>query len=192
MITGVHCYNKATGFGGIGILLKLAGNSQTRIDNCYMDYNSIVMEDPVQVHVTNGFFLGDANIVLKSIKGKVYGLNIINNMFSGNPNNKVPIVTLDGKFSNIDQVVIDRNNVIGMRLRSTIGKLNVDCNGTKWVADFSNALVFPNRINNFQYSFYILEGPKFVAHLVSNVSNNVVIVESEKPVHGVVSFYVEQ
>ncbi|WJX23876.1 hypothetical protein P8452_13059 [Trifolium repens] len=192
MITGVHCYNKATGFGGIGILLKLAGNSQTRIDNCYMDYNSIVMEDPVQVHVTNGFFLGDANIVLKSIKGKVYGLNIINNMFSGNPNNKVPIVTLDGKFSNIDQVVIDRNNVIGMRLRSTIGKLNVDYNGTKWVADFSNVLVFPNRINNFQYSFYILEGPKFVAHLVSNVSNNVVIVESEKPVHGVVSFFVEQ
>ncbi|PNX80233.1 polygalacturonase QRT3, partial [Trifolium pratense] len=115
MITGVHCYNKAT-----------------------------VMEDPIQVHVTNGFFLGDANIVLKSIKGKIYGLNIVNNMFSGNPNNNVPIVALDGKFSNIDQVVIDRNNVIGMRLRSTIGKLNVD------------------------------------------------VVESEKPVYGVVSFFVEQ
>jgi len=38
ILTGVHCYNKATGFGGIGILVKLAGNSQTRIDNCYMDY----------------------------------------------------------------------------------------------------------------------------------------------------------
>ena len=48
------------------------------------------MEDPVQVHVTNGFFLGDANIVLKSIKGQVSGLNIVNNMFTGNPNNKVP------------------------------------------------------------------------------------------------------
>jgi hypothetical protein len=192
MITGVHCYNKATGFGGIGILLKLAGNSQTRIDNCYMDYNSIVMEDPVQVHVTNGFFLGDGNIVLKSIKGKVYGLNIVNNMFSGNPNNNVPIVKLDGGFSDIDQVVIDMNNVIGMILRSTVGKLNVDGNGTKWVGDFSNVLVFPNRISHFQYSFHALEGPKFVAHSVSNVSNNVVVVESEKPVHGVVSFFVEQ
>jgi len=31
MITGVHCYNKATGFGGIGIFLKLAGNSQIEL-----------------------------------------------------------------------------------------------------------------------------------------------------------------
>ncbi|XP_061372645.1 polygalacturonase QRT3-like [Gastrolobium bilobum] len=192
MITGVHCYNKATGFGGIGILVKLPGNSQTRIDNCYMDYTGIVIEDPVQVHITNGFFLGDANIVLKSIKGQVSGLNIVDNMFSGNPNNKVPIVTLDGQFSNTDQVVIDRNNVIGMSLRSTVGKLTVAGDGSKWVADFSNVLVFPNRISHFQYSFYSQEEPKFLAHSVTNVSNNVVVVESEKPVNAVVSFYVEQ
>ncbi|KAJ1393115.1 Pectin lyase fold/virulence factor [Sesbania bispinosa] len=192
MITGVHCYNKATGFGGIGILVKLAGNSQTRIDNCYMDYTAIVMEDPVQAHVTNGFFLGDANIVLKSIKGQISGLNIVDNMFSGNPNSKVPIVTLDGQFSAIDQVVIDRNNVKGMSLRSTVGMLTVPGNGTEWVADFSNILLFPNRISHFQYSFYSQEEPKFVAHSVTNVSNNVVVVESEKPVQGVVSFSVTQ
>ncbi|KHN47728.1 polygalacturonase QRT3-like [Glycine soja] len=192
MLTGVHCYNKATGFGGIGILVKLVGNSQTRIDNCYMDYTGIVMEDPVQVHVTNGFFLGDANIVLKSIKGQVSGLNIVNNMFTGNPNNKVPIVTLDGQFSNIDQVAIDRNNVIGMSLRSTVGKLTVTGNGTQWVADFSNVLLFPNRISNFQYSFYAQGEPKFLAHSVTNVTNNVVVVESEKSAQGVVSFFVEQ
>ncbi|XP_027338319.1 polygalacturonase QRT3-like [Abrus precatorius] len=192
MVTGVHCYNKATGFGGIGILVKLAGNSQTRIDNCYMDYTSIVMEDPVQVHVSNGFFLGDANVVLKSIKGKVFGLNIVDNMFNGNPNNKVPIVALDGQFSNIDQVVTDRNNVIGMSLRSTIGRLTVAGNDTKWVADFSNVLLFPNRISNFQYSFYSQGEVKFLAHSVTNVSNNVVVVESEKPVQGVVSFFVQQ
>ncbi|TKY72668.1 Polygalacturonase QRT3 [Spatholobus suberectus] len=192
MVTGVHCYNKATGFGGIGILVKLPGNSQTRIDNCYMDYTGIVMEDPVQVHVTNGFFLGDANIVLKSIKGQVSGLNIVDNMFTGNPNNKVPIVSLDGQFSNIDQVVTDRNNVVGMSLRSTVGKLTVAGNGTKWVADFSNILLFPNRISNFQYSFYAQGEPKFSAHSVTNVTNNAVVVESEKPAQGVVSFLVEQ
>ncbi|KAK7290007.1 hypothetical protein RIF29_04103 [Crotalaria pallida] len=192
MITGVHCYNKATNFGGIGILVKLAGNSQTRIDNCYMDYNGIVLEDPVQVHVTNGFFLGDGNIVLKSIRGQISGLTIVNNMFSGSPNTKVEIVALDGQFSNIDQVVIDRNNVNGMSLRSTVGKLTLAGDGSKWVADFSNTLVFPNRINHFQYSFYSLEETKFIAHAVTNVSNNVVVVESEKPVKGVVSFLVEQ
>ncbi|XP_028752002.1 polygalacturonase QRT3-like [Neltuma alba] len=191
MITGVHCYNKATSFGGIGILVKLAGNSQTRIDNCYLDYAGIVMEDPVQVHVTNGLFLGDANIVLKSIKGQVLGLNIVNNMFSGDPNKKVPIVNLDGQFGDIDQVVIDQNNVNGMGLRSTIGKLTVGGNGTKWIVDFSGVLVFPNRISFFQYSFYAQE-PKFVAHCVTNVSDNVVVVETNEAVKGLVSFSVEQ
>ncbi|KAL6282980.1 hypothetical protein ACE6H2_013909 [Prunus campanulata] len=190
VVTGVHCYNKATGFGGIGILVKLAGNSQTRLDNCYLDFNAVVLEDPVQVHVTNGFFLGDANIVLKSVNGKIFGLNIVNNMFTGR--SQVPIVQLKGQFEHIDQVVIDQNNVIGMGLKSTVGRLNVEGNGTKWVADFSSVLVFPNRINNFQYSFYTKGEAKFTAHAVTNVSNNVVVVESEKVVNGVVSLVVHQ
>ncbi|BFG28478.1 hypothetical protein CerSpe_147530 [Prunus speciosa] len=165
VVTGVHCYNKATGFGGIGILVKLAGNSQTRLDNCYLDFNAIVLEDPVQVHVTNGFFLGSS---------------------------QVPIVQLEGQFGDIDQVVIDQNNVVGMGLKSTVGRLNVEANGTKWVADFSSVLVFPNRINNFQYSFYTKGEAKFTSHAVTNVSNNVVVVESEKVVNGVVSLVVRQ
>lgn len=192
MLTGVHCYNKATWFGGVGIMVKLAGNSQTRIDNCYLDYTGIVMEDPVQVHVTNGFFLGDANIVLKSIKGKILGLNIVDNMFVGTPKNMFPIVGLDGKFTQIDQVVIDRNNVIGMSLKSTVGKLTVDGNGTKWVADFSPFLLFPNRINYFQYSFYTQGVPQFTAHAITNISHNVVVVESERVVNGLVSVSVYQ
>ncbi|KAK7399828.1 hypothetical protein VNO78_11021 [Psophocarpus tetragonolobus] len=192
ILTGVHCYNKATSFGGIGILVKLAGNSLTRIDNCYLDYTGIVMEDPVQVHVTNGLFLGDANIVLKSIKGQILGLNIVDNMFNGDPNKKVPIVNLDGEFSSIDQVLIDRNNVNGMSLRSTVGKLTVSGNGTKWVADFSSVLVFPNRISHFQYSFYAQDEPKFVPLSVTNLSDNVVVVETEKEARGFVSFTVEQ
>ncbi|KAL6282978.1 hypothetical protein ACE6H2_013907 [Prunus campanulata] len=190
VVTGVHCYNKATGFGGIGILVKLAGNSQTRLDNCYLDFNAIVLEDPVQVHVTNGFFLGDSNIVLKSVNGKIFGLNIVNNMFTGS--SQVPIVQLEGQFGDIDQVVIDQNNVVGMGLKSTVGRLNVEGNGTKWVADFSSVLVFPNRIKNFQYSFYTKGEAKFTAHAVTNVSNNVVVVESEKVVNGVVSLVVHQ
>lgn len=192
MVTGVHCYNKATGFGGIGILVKLAGNSQTRIDNCYLDFNAIVMEDPVQVHVTNGFFLGDANVVLKSVTGKILGLNIVNNMFTGNPRSMVPIVQLDGQFGDVDQVVIDQNSVIGMSLKSTVGRLSVEGNGTKWVADFSSQLIFPDRINHFQYSLYTKGQTKFTAHAVTNVSNNVVVVETENVVNGVVSLVVHQ
>lgn len=192
ILSGVHCYNKAAGFGGIGILVKLAGNSLTRIDNCYMDYTGIVTEDPVQVHVTNCLFLGDANILIKAAEGQILGLNIVDNMFNGDPNKKVPIVSLEGQFSNVDQVVIDRNNVNGMGLRSTVGKLTVSGNGTKWEADFSSVLVFPNRISHVQYSFYAQGEPKFVAHSVTNVSDNVVVVESEKEAKGLVHFSVEQ
>ncbi|KAK3230676.1 hypothetical protein Dsin_002557 [Dipteronia sinensis] len=193
ILTGVHCYNKATYWGGLGILVKL-GSSLTRIDNCYLDYTGIVMEDPAQVHVTNGLFLGDANVVLKSINGRISGLNIIDNMFKGNANNRVPIIKLDGEFKNIDQVVIDQNHVIGMSLKSTTGKLSVAGNGTKWVADFSSILVFPNWISHFEYSLYIQGGVAggFVAHAVTNVSNNAVVVESDKAINGVVSVAVDQ
>ncbi|XP_052202844.1 polygalacturonase QRT3 [Diospyros lotus] len=191
LITGVHCYNKATFFGGVGILVKAA---QTRIVNCYLDFNAIVIEDPFQVHVSNGFFLGDGNVVLKSIKGRISGLNIVNNMFSGEPKNMVPIVKLDGQFREVDQVVIDQNMVNGMRLRSTVGKLAVPGNGTKWVVDFSSVLVFPDLINHVHYSFYAptpgIRG--FPVHAVTNVSGNVVVVESDKAVNAVVSVVVDQ
>ncbi|XVE94295.1 hypothetical protein REPUB_Repub01dG0268800 [Reevesia pubescens] len=194
IVTGVHCYNKATGFGGVGILVKSTA-SLTRIDNCYLDFTAIVMEDPVQVHVTNGFFLGDANVVLKSIKGYISGINIVNNMFNGDARNMVPIIHLDGNFSTIDQVVIEQNNVNGMSLKSTVGKLRVAGNGTKWVADFSSLLVFPDRINHFQYTFHIqMEAADagFPVHAVTNSSNNVLVIESDKAVNGVVSVAVDQ
>ncbi|KAK5774870.1 Polygalacturonase QRT3 -like protein [Gossypium arboreum] len=193
IVTGVHCYNKATAFGGVGILVKSTA-ALTRIDNCYLDFTAIVMEDPVQVHVTNGLFLGDANVVLKPIKGQISGLNIVNNMFNGNPGKMVPNIQLDGTFSTVDQVVIQHNNVNGMSLKSTVGEMTVAGNGTKWVADFSSLLVFPDRINHFQYSFHIQKevSAGFPVHAVTNTSNNIVVVESDNAVNGVVSVAVDQ
>uniref|UniRef100_A0A6N2MX04 Uncharacterized protein n=1 Tax=Salix viminalis TaxID=40686 RepID=A0A6N2MX04_SALVM len=139
------------------------------------------MEDPIQVQVTNGLFIGDAYIVLQSINGKISGLNIVDNMFKGEGRNLNPIVELDGNFSRIDQVVIERNNVRRMSLKSTVGKLTVAGNGTKWVADFSSVLIFPDKISNFQYSFYVRGVPtENVVHAVTDVSKNMVVVESNK------------
>ncbi|XP_027183816.1 polygalacturonase QRT3 [Coffea eugenioides] len=190
IIIGVHCYNKATYFGGIGILVRAA---QTRVESCYLDYNSIVIQDPALVQVSNGYFIGDGNIVLKSINGKASGLNIINNIFAGDPRNMVPIVKLDGEFTDIAQVVIENNIVTGMTLKSTVGKLTVAGNGTQWIADFSSVLVFPNKINHVQYSIYtegVVAG--FPAHKMTNVSNNLVVIESEKAFSGVISVIVDQ
>ncbi|CAI0401510.1 unnamed protein product [Linum tenue] len=81
-VTGVHCYNKADVYGGVGILVKPEA-SLTRIGNCYMDFTGVVIEDPSQVRVTDGLFIGGANVVLRSIKGSISGLNIEGNMFRG-------------------------------------------------------------------------------------------------------------
>ncbi|KAJ4822844.1 hypothetical protein Tsubulata_017919 [Turnera subulata] len=195
IITGVHFYNKATNWGGVGIVVK-AYASLTRIDNCYLDYNGIVMEDPVQVHVTNGLFLGGGNIVFKAINGRISGVNIVNNMFDDDPKSTTPIVSLDGVFTSIGQVVVDQNSIAnGMSLKSTVGKLTVPGNSTKWVADFSSVLLFPNRINHLQYSFHIqggLPNNGFPAHAITNVSNNVVLVESDKAIKALVSIVVDQ
>ncbi|KAL6546203.1 hypothetical protein OROMI_021924 [Orobanche minor] len=200
VVTGVHCYNKANGLGGVGILVRSAHN---RITNPYLDFNSIVIEDPHQVHVSGGFFLGGGNIVLKpSITGRISGLNIINNMFAGT-NDTIPSVVLDGSFGSIDQVVVDQNVVDGMRLISTVAKsraLPVGKNGTRWRANFSSILLFPDKINHVEYSFFVRgggggrigDGGFPHAHAVTNVSSNVVVIESQPAVSAVVSVSVDQ
>lgn len=193
VLTGVHCYNKATGFGGTGIYLKLPGNTQTRILNCYMDYTGIVAEDPVQLDISNCFFLGDAYVVLKSINGVVNGVNIRNNMFTGSGKG-IDIVQLDqssGPFKEIDQVLIDANNVNGMTARSTVARGSAKGNGTSWTVDFSSILLFPDLINYVQYSLSA-SGGSFPKHSLRNVSNNSVVVESDVAVSASVFVMVEQ
>ncbi|XP_058072177.1 polygalacturonase QRT3-like [Magnolia sinica] len=195
ILTGVHCYNKATGFGGTGIYLRLpdVNQTQTRIVNCYLDYTGIVAEDPVQLHVSGSFFLGNAYVALKSIKGVIRGLNIVDNMFSGDGSG-VDIVKLDqsnGPFTTVDQVVVDRNDVQGMGLRSTVGRASVDGSASRWAVDFSRVLLFPNLIRHVQYSFQVGDG-SFPNHALRNVSGNRVVVESDVPVDANVYVWVDQ
>ncbi|OAY64810.1 polygalacturonase QRT3-like [Ananas comosus] len=188
-LTGVHCYNKATGWGGTGIYLKTPGLSQTRITNCYLDYTGIVSEDPVLVHISSSFFLGDANVVLKSINGVVKGVNIVDNMFSGTGAG-VDIVRLDGGFTTVEQVIVDRNVADGMTVRSTVAKASVAGNASTWTADFSPVLLFPDRIGHVQYS--LLADSAFPYHALRNTSGNQVVVESNVVVPATVHVAVDQ
>ncbi|CAN1225527.1 Polygalacturonase QRT3 [Linum grandiflorum] len=81
-VTAVHCYNKANVYGGVGIVVKPEA-SLTRITGCYMDFTDVVIEDPDQVRVSDGLFIGGANVVVKSIRGSISGLNVEGNMFRG-------------------------------------------------------------------------------------------------------------
>ena len=193
IISGVHCYNKATGFGGTGIYLKLPGLTQTRIVNSYLDYTGIVAEDPVQLHISNTFFLGDAYIVLKSINGVANGINIVDNMFGGSDKG-VDIVQLDqskGPFKDIKQVVIDRNNVKGMNIKATVARGSVNGVGNSWVMDFNRVLVFPNLISHVQYSLSSTSS-QFPNHALRNVSNNRVQIQTSLNVSASVFVIVDQ
>ncbi|KAH9616283.1 hypothetical protein KSS87_022537 [Heliosperma pusillum] len=176
LLSGVHCYNKAYGFGGTGIYLKLPGLTQTRIVNSYLDYTGIVVEDPFQLVISNNFFLGDAFIQFKSIKGIANGVNIVDNLFSGSGKG-IDIVQLDGSFGNVDQVVVDRNSANGMNMKSTIARVAVKGNATSWTADFNRVLLFPNLIKHVQYTFSTT-GNSFPNYALRNVSDNRVVIES--------------
>ncbi|XP_028759229.1 polygalacturonase QRT3-like [Neltuma alba] len=192
-ISGVHCYNKATSFGGTGIYLKLPGFTQTRIVHSYMDYTSIVAEDPVQLHISSSFFLGDANVVLKSKNGVVNGVNIVNNMFSGS-NSGVDIVHLDqsnGPFRQIDQVLVDGNMVNGMNVKTTVARASSKGNGTSWTVDFNKVLLFPNLIRHVQYSLCSSDNT-FPQSVLRNMSHNRVVVETNKVVQAHVYVTVNQ
>ncbi|XP_021741494.1 polygalacturonase QRT3-like [Chenopodium quinoa] len=176
LLSGVHCYNKATGFGGTGIYLKLAGLTQTRIVNSYLDYTGIVAEDPVQLIISNNFFLGDAYIKFKSVKGVANGVNIVDNIFAGSGNG-IDIVQLDGPFGDVDQILIDRNSVKGMNAKATIAKSAVQGNGSTYTADFNGILLFPNLIKHVQYTLST-SGNAFPNYALRNVSQNRVVIES--------------
>ncbi|KAK1384716.1 Polygalacturonase QRT3 [Heracleum sosnowskyi] len=192
-ISGVHCYNKATGFGGTGIYLKLPGLTQTRIINSYFDYTGIVAEDPVQLHISSSFFLGDAFILLKSINGVARGVNIVDNMFSGSGKG-VDIVQLDEqnkKFNDIDQVVVDRNNGRGMNVKATVAIGTTNGNDTSWTVDLNQALLFPDRVKSVHYSL-IAGGDTFPNHALRNVTDNRIVVQSNVPVRATITVIVDQ
>ncbi|CAN1343819.1 Polygalacturonase QRT3 [Linum perenne] len=189
MITGLHTYNKSWIFGGIGILMKVYA-AYNRIVNCFIDYNPVVLEDPYFVLLTNNFFLGHAYVVLKSVNGRATGLTIANNFYTGFKGAET--VKLEGEFNVIHDVVIEQNQARNMTMKSTAAKKMVAGKGTKWVADFSEELLFPNKIEHFQYSFVVLDRKKFPIHAATNVSGNVVVVESEDEVDAIVSVAVDQ
>ncbi|GJN01774.1 hypothetical protein PR202_ga19069 [Eleusine coracana subsp. coracana] len=189
-ISGAHCYNKAAGFGGAGIYLKVPGATQTWISNCYLDYTGVVAEDPVLLHVSGSFFLGDANVVLKSVNGVAKAVQVTGNLFNGRDKG-VDIVQLEGKFGTVEQVYVQQNGAMGMNVRSTAARGVVDGNGTdQWTLDFSEALLFPDRIGHVQYSLVAADG--FPAHALQNVSGNRVVVATDKPVTATVHVMVDQ
>ncbi|KAI5069397.1 hypothetical protein GOP47_0015698 [Adiantum capillus-veneris] len=197
IITGVHCYNKATGWGGVGIMIR-QGAAQNRMLGCYLDYTGIVLEETRQITITNSFFLGDAFVLLRATGNPdVVGLSIVDNMFSGG-NHGVPIVQTKGSFSHVKQTCVDDNSATGMALRSTRARVSVAGFGSNWTADLSETLLFPTSIAHVQYSFFASNenatdsSSVFPSHALQSVKATSITVASDIPVHAIVSFNVDQ
>jgi hypothetical protein len=196
LITGVHAYNKATAFGGVGIYLQLPGYTQTRILGCYLDFTGIIAEDPLELEIADSFFLGDGNILLRSTKKShsIYFLTITGNMFAGSSKG-TPTVELDesaGRFTSVYDTVIDQNTAYGMVLKSTVARATLSrTNSWTWKLDLSERLLFRDFIQNAQYSMYV-PGKDFPRHVLRSVKDNTVIVDTDARVTGTVSVLVDQ
>ncbi|KAH7314951.1 hypothetical protein KP509_21G028100 [Ceratopteris richardii] len=197
IMKGVHCYNKATGWGGTGIMIK-KGATQNRIIGCYMDYTGIVLEESNRITISNSYFLGDAFILLKAgTSGTAFGLSIVDNIFTGSDHG-VPIVQAQGTFSLVKQTRVDDNSAAGMALRSTRARVSVSGSGNSWTADLSHVLLFPGAVAHVQYSFYTPQlnatnaTATFPQHALQSITATSITVVSDQPVDAVVSFSVDQ
>ena len=195
-ITGVRAYNKATNLGGVGIYLGLPGLTQTRVIGCYLASTGIIAEDPLQLEISDNFFTGNANILLRSTKTShaISYLTITSNMFAGT-SRRVPIVALDetkGRFTAVYNTIVDQNTAYGMDLKATVARATLSSSYSwSWRLDLNERLLFRDFIQNAQYSLFI-SGKDFPRHVLRSVKDNIVVVDSDSRVSGTVSVLVDQ
>ncbi|KAL3679570.1 hypothetical protein R1sor_022526 [Riccia sorocarpa] len=196
LLTGIHAYNKPTDRGGIGIHLQLPGYSQTRIMNSYLDATGIVADDPAQVDISHNFFNGDAYVLLRSTKVQhsIEQVTVMFNMFAGSWRG-VPIVQLDqklGSFAFVDRTIVDQNTAYGMNLKATVARASVSGFGCRFSTDLSDRLLFPNRIQNVQYSLLLPTYNSYTRNSLRSVLDNRIVVETDYKVSATLTVVVDQ
>ncbi|KAL3520345.1 hypothetical protein ACH5RR_018494 [Cinchona calisaya] len=95
--------------------------AQTRIENSYLDYNSVVIEDPTLVHVSNGYFIGDVFTLYRRRVAGYLGLAMTNGsggvvagylgLAMTNGSNNIVVVESEKGFDGVISVLIDQHNI---------------------------------------------------------------------------------
>ena len=196
LIEGLHCWNDATGLGGHGIISTA---TSTRFHAIYMDYTSVVLEDPTHVSLTDSFFLGMGTLVLRSAKGVVDGLLVQDNTWANwnMPSNYT--VVLDERsgtpFHSVTDMVMNGNvGNVKMAARAVRSTRTVELEGARrFHVDFSKDLVFPNLpIVTAMYSIAIAGQGVFARHAMRPPVGLAVSVETDVPVDASVTVSVSQ
>ena len=161
-LTNVHTWNCATGNGGIGILNR---ESQNIFIGVYMDFTDLVLRNAQQISVTNGFFLGGAQLVFEAQKANdtVLGVSLLSNVWYDCDGPSLAVnETLGAWTSVVDLDVVGtafcgyaRTKATGLAAATKV----VTAGGA---VDFSDVLLFPHAgIASARYTGYSAADPCF-------------------------------
>lgn len=184
VLQNVHTWNG----GGVGIAVNAY---QTRLLNCYLDYNSLLITDPSQTVVESSFFL-DTNAVLKSDRQtQIHGLRFTGNTYVPRVAGTVSI-EMDPAFRTGTDVVVEDEIAGGdVQLKLTRSRRTLHQeNATRWALNFSQELLFPD-IEQVSYSM-VADNSDFVRHVARRPEAGIVVVESDSPITATVVVDVAQ
>lgn len=200
LLEGIHLWNMGTLAGGRGIVLSGKWADNNRLNSCYLDYTSLIIEDPFHVSVTNGFFLGMATIVLRAgAEARVEGLTLLSNTWHNANMPRNDTVVLDERggsaFGSVKDFVMLGNVADADKFTTravTVTRSLTQAATTRWEFDFSDALVFPSiDLTSVSYSIAIA-GSSFARHAARPAQHHTVVVETDEPVDATVTVTVSQ
>jgi hypothetical protein len=146
-LVNVHTWNCATGNGGIGILNTV---SQNIFIGCYLDFTDLVLTNAQQISISNGFFLGDAQLVFKAphASSSIYGVSIVGNEWYDCSNSALASNETLGTWTSVTDLYVEGTSFCGPGQNPAFSKAtkvlsSATVNG-KVSVDFSDILLFPN------------------------------------------------
>jgi hypothetical protein len=145
-ITNVHTWNCATGNGGVGILNR---ESQNIFMGIYMDFTDLVLRNAQQLSITNGFFLGGAQIVFEAQKARdaVLGVSINSNVWYDCDGPSLAVNETLGAFTSVTDLDVTGTAFCGYSRTKAAGlpsATKVFSGPFAGLIDFSDVLLFPS------------------------------------------------
>ena len=192
VLKGVHTWNCNTSNGGVGIIVN-AG--VTRMENCYLDYNNLVLNTFYLTVIQDTFFLGNGRIIMKPHgEQDVVGLRIANSMYGsgGDGKDTIQIDESQGHFRNIINTQIV-NTVIEEGVNTIVGtqadKRLSQKQATVWEIDFASSLLF-KQIKKVQWSI-VLDEPCFYQAYAMTEGTSVRVI-TNVPITGTLHVHVDE
>ena len=130
-----------------------AVESQNRFVGCYLDFTDLKLVNAQQVSVSDGFFLGDAQLVFAAPgpKSSVYGVSILGNIWYDCSLPALAVNETQGTWTSVKDLTLSGTSfcgsgqaATGFSAASKTHALDGQGGGSAIAFDFSDVLLFPN------------------------------------------------